>query len=93
MSGDEQGNADRFYVSSNRTTGQWDFIPGGKSSGCERPVRNIAVDAIGRAYVAASTGAIVRYAFSGAEQLRADAAYHLELKCAGARIEGVQPQD
>ena len=51
------------------------------------------VDVAGRAYAAASTGAIIRYASSGAEQLSADAAYHLELKCTGALIEGVQPQE
>ena len=93
LSGDEQGSVERLYVSFNQTTGQWGFVPGGKTSGCEKPVKNIAVDAIGRAYAAVSTGAIVRYASSGTEQLEADAAYHLELKCAGARIEGVQPQE
>ena len=93
LSGDEQGNVERFYVSFNQTTGQWDFVSGGETSGCEKPVRNIAVDAVGRVYAAASTGAIVRYVSSGAEHLGADAVYHLELKCAGARIEGVQPQE
>lgn len=93
LSGDEQGNVERLNVSFNQATGQWDFIPGGEISGCEKPVRNIAIDVAGRAYAAASTGAIIRYASSGAEQLSADAAYHLELKCTGALIEGVQPQE
>ena len=93
LSGDAQGNVERFYVSFNQTTGQWDFVSEGETSGCEKPVRNIAVDAVGRVYAAASTGAIVRYVSSGAEHLGADAVYHLELKCAGARIEGVQPQE
>ena len=91
--GDDQGNVERFHVSFNQTTEQWDFVLEGEISGCEKPARNIATDAVGRLFAAASTGAIVRYAFSGAEQLRADAAYHLELKFAGARIEGVQPQE
>lgn len=93
LSGDEQGNVERLNVSFNQITGQWDFVPGGEISGCEKPVRNIAIDVAGRAYAAASTGAIIRYASSGAEQLGADAAYHLELKCTGALIEGVQPQE
>lgn len=93
LSGDEQGCVERFYVSFNQTTGQWDFVPGGEITDCEKPVKNIAVDAAGRAYAAASAGAIVRYASSGAEHFGADAVYHLELKCAGARIEGVQPQE
>ena len=72
---------ERLNVSFNQATGQWDFIPGGEISGCEKPVRNIAIDVAGRAYAAASAGAIVRYASSGAEHFGADAVYHLENSC------------
>lgn len=93
LSGDEKGEVNRFYVSFSQADRRWNFSPGGAISDCEKPVRNIAIDTAGRVYAAASTGAILRYASVGAEQLKQDAVYHLELKCTGALVEGVHPQE
>ena len=44
-------------------------------------------------YAAFSSGAITRYRLNEFQDLEEKQSYQLELKCTGARIEGVRPQE
>ena len=61
--------------------------------GSGKPVLETAFDSGEHLYAAFSSGAITRYRLNEFQDLEEKQSYQLELKCTGARIEGVRPQE
>jgi hypothetical protein len=91
--GCETGAIQCFRLTADSECRQWTFHHAGNALTGGDQVLGTAADGIGGVYIGTSSGTIFRYRMDEQGHLEEERAYRLELKCAGARIEGVKPQE
>lgn len=85
------GELQLLHASLDPATAAWRLSFSARAPGHGERVLTTALDGGGKLYAGASSGAVTRYWANESRELEADRVYRLELKCAGARIEGVRP--
>lgn len=73
--------------------GHWDCVPVGHPVDCGEPITELTLDRTGELYVGTFAGSIIRYWLSETGMPKETQRFRLELKCAGALIEGVRPKE
>lgn len=91
--GYEDGRVRRFTAAYGEDGGNWTIGPGADLLKCGNRIEDMAAYGAQELYVGTSSGAIIRYAASDRDELELVKTYRLELKCTGARIEGVWPPE
>lgn len=71
----------------------WVITPDIIGFDCGEKVLALDVDDAGGIYVGTASGAIKRYFFNHTGSVEDERSYRLELKCRGAKIEGVRPKE
>ncbi len=71
----------------------WSIEPACQRIPCTKPITGISVDPGGNIYLGMTTGEIIHYGLDGRMIPGEKQRLHLELKCHGACIEGVRPQE
>lgn len=93
VTGHKNGSVRSYYVKQERENGSWSYrlyaeLPEGKES-----VSESAADEAGGIYTGDFSGRIVRYRKTDTGVLQQDQEYQLEIRCAGAEIDGVYPKE
>lgn len=93
VTGYKDGSVRSYSVKRGQEDGRWDFevcaaLPGGGES-----ISGVAVDGAGGIYAGVSSGAIIRYKRNASGKLNMDRVCRLEVRCAGAKIDGVRPEE
>ena len=74
-------------------TGRWNITAEGKDLEWETRILETALDSAGGLYIGTAEGAVIRCTAGESGEFEKRQAFRLELKCAGALIDGVRPEE
>ena len=74
-------------------TGRWNITAEGKDLEWETRILETALDSVGGLYIGTAEGAVIRCTAGESGEFEKRQAFRLELKCAGALIDGVRPEE
>lgn len=91
--GSAQGEIISYELTHDLVSGQYQMDRSGCAFTGGVPVVQVATDSSGGVYASLSTGRIILYRRDDSGGLNIEDTFHLEIKCTGAKIEGVVPAE